>query len=72
VLALCEPMLPLNPQANLCNMFQVIRRQERELEAQQRIILHLKDHLGLQNEAVEDVEHRARQRYSVLYSVLTD
>ncbi len=43
-------------------MVQVIRRQERELEAKQRIILHLKDHLGLQNEAVEDVEHRARQR----------
>jgi hypothetical protein len=55
-------MLPLNPKANLCHMFQVIRRQERELEAQQRIILHLKDHLGLQNEAVEDVEHKARQR----------
>jgi hypothetical protein len=43
-------------------MLQVIRRQERLLEAQQLIILNLKAHLNNQQENLEDVERRAIQR----------
>jgi hypothetical protein len=48
-------------------MRQVIRRQERLLEAQQLIILNLKAQLNTQPEDLEAVERRAIQRYVHMY-----